>query len=259
MPSISISDVTIHYRWDGPEDKPVLVLSHSLGAALSLWDPQVPEFSKSFRVLRYDARGHGQSSIPPGPYTIDQLGGDVVALLDALGIQTASFCGISMGGSVGLWLGVHAPGRLRKLVLCNTAAKIGEPKAWTTRIEAVLANGLAPIVPGQLERWFTPAFRQSSPEAVARAGEMLASADPGGYVANCAALCAMDQTDTIEHISTPALLIAGTYDLATTPAQMKYLADNIVGSRYVEFPIAHLSNIEVASQFNEAVLAFLNE
>jgi 3-oxoadipate enol-lactonase len=256
---IDLPGVRLHYRWDGAEDKPVLVLSHSLGAAISLWEPQLPDFSRSFHVLRYDARGHGQSSIPPGPYTIDQLGGDVVGLLDALGIQTASFCGISMGGAVGQWLGVHARERLHKLVLSNTAAKIGDAQGWDARIATVLADGVAPIVPGQLDRWFTPGFHKSAPGSVERAGEMLASCDAAGYAANCAALREMDQSETIKEITTPTLLIAGTYDPATTVAQMTYLADNIAGSQYVEFPVAHLSNVEAASQFNETVLRFLLE
>ena len=259
MSFLELTDSRIHYRWDGPADKPVLLLSHSLGATLSLWDPQVPDFSEHFPVLRYDARGHGQSSIPPGPYTVEQLGGDALALLDGLGIEGVSFCGLSMGGAVGQWLGIHAPQRLKKLVLCNTAAKIGSADIWNSRIDTVLNEGVQAIVPVQLARWFTPAFQENDPEAIARARGLLESADPAGYAANCAALRDMDQREAIRNITVPTLLVAGTYDPVTPPSDLKYLAANIPSAQYIELPASHLSNVEASEQFNRAVLRFLLE
>jgi len=257
MSILELTGHRIHYRWDGPEDKPVLLLSHSLGASMSLWDPQIPEFSQHFRVLRYDGRGQGQSSIPPGPYTVDQLGGDALALLDGLGIPTASFCGLSMGGAVGQWLGLHAPERLHKLVLCNTAAKIGTTEIWNSRIDTVLKEGVRAIVPIQIARWFTPGFIAKDPESIARSRQMLESVDPSGYAANCAALREMDFREAIKHITVPTLLVAGSDDPVTVPADLQYLADYIPAAQYVELSASHLSNVEAPEQFNREVLSFL--
>jgi 3-oxoadipate enol-lactonase len=209
--------------------------------------------------LRYDGRGHGQSSIPPGPYTVDQLGRDALALLDGLGIATASFCGLSMGGAVGQWLGLHAPERLHKLVLCNTAAKIGTADTWNSRIATVRDEGMAAIVPAQLTRWFTAGFLTQAPDAVERVRATLASVDPSGYAANCAALRDMDFREAIKNIPVPTLLVAGSDDPVSVPADLKYLADHIPTAQYVELSASHLSNVEAPEQFNRAVLTFLLE
>src|SRR5262249_54142872 len=142
MPFADLSDVRIHYSLDGPDSAPVLILSNSLGADFSMWDPQLPAFTSRFRLLRYDTRGHGHSSITPGPYSIELLANDVLGLLDRLEIDRAHFCGLSMGGQTGIWLGIEAPERLHKLVLSNTGAKIGTLDTWNTRIAAVLAHGM---------------------------------------------------------------------------------------------------------------------
>jgi 3-oxoadipate enol-lactonase len=253
-----LDGVSIHYQITGDASLPTLVLSNSLGANLAMWEPQVNALASRFRLLRYDTRGHGKSSLPPGPYTIEDLGQDVLQLLDALEIEQVSFCGISMGGNLGQWLGVHAPERLHKLVLANTAAKIGTAEGWNARIATVLQQGLHPIVPATLERWFTASFRTSQPEAVSAIEAMLQSTDPQGYAANCAAIRDADFRTAIRAIDVSTLVIAGSHDVGTTPADGRFLAEHIAGSQYVELSAAHLSNVEAANQFNAALLSFLD-
>jgi len=257
VPFIDFSDVRVHYRWDGPADQPVLLLANGLGTNMTMWDRQISDFSRRFRVLRYDQRGHGQSSVPPGPYSIEQLGQDTVALLDALEVESCLFCGLSMGGMIGQWLGVNAPGRLRKLALCNTAAKIGTAESWKTRIDLVLKSGVAAAIPLVLDRWFTPAFQKNAPDVVARTREMLVATDPSGYVAGCAAVRDADLREATHQIKIPTLIVAGAYDAVAPPAEGKFLAENIAGAKYVELPAAHLSNVEAPAEFAAAVLEFL--
>jgi 3-oxoadipate enol-lactonase len=258
MSQITTDDgVVIHYRLDGPEDAPVLVLSNSLGTSLSMWDPQMPALQQRFRVLRYDTRGHGRSGLSPAPYQVDRLGRDVIALLDALDIPQAMFCGLSMGGMTGMWLGVHAPQRFSKLVLCNTAAKIGTPEVWNTRIATVESNGMAAIVSGVIQRWFTDGFVAAQPATVETISAMLLATAPKGYCDACGAVRDMDQRDSIAAIRAPTLVIAGTHDLATPAADGRLAAGRIPGAQYVEFPAAHLSNIEVAADFTKELTGFL--
>ena len=257
MSFAQLEDVRIHYDLAGPASAPVLVFSNSLGENFSMWDPQVAEFQKQFRVLRYDTRGHGQSSVTTGPYTIEQLARDVLALLDKLQLDRVHFCGLSMGGQTGMWLALNAPARLQKLVLCNTAAKIGTPEMWNPRIETVRKSGMKSISTAVLERWFSADYRAKSPAVVASTKLMLESANPDGYVANCAAVRDFDVRESIAAIRIPTLVIAGTHDAATTPADGRYLADRIAGARYAELNAAHLSNIEDQDHFNSEVSAFL--
>ncbi len=249
----------IHYRLDGPAGAPVLMLSNSLGTDLTMWDAQLPAFAAGYRVLRYDTRGHGASPVTPGPYTIEQLGRDALALLDALGIGHAHFCGLSMGGMVGQWLGVHAPQRLGRLVLANTAARIGPAELWERRIAAVTAGGMAAIADGVLTRWFTDGYVARAPQTVARVRAVLEATDPAGYTAACAAVRDMDQRAVVTRIAVPTLVVAGTHDLATPPADGRWLAGAIGGARYVEFDAAHLSNLEAEAGFTAAVLGFLGD
>lgn len=257
MPYADLPGLRIHYQLDGPHHAPVLVLSNSLGTDLSLWDRQLATFTTRFRVLRYDQRGHGASDVPPGDYTVAMLGADVVALLDRLAIARAHFCGISMGGLTGMWLGAHARGRIGHLVLANTAAKIGTMDTWNTRIAAVTREGLPVMADGVLARWFTPAFLAANAPPLPALRNMLAHTSLSGYLACCAAVRDADLRADLAVIAAPTLVIAGVHDASTTPADARALAAAIAGARHVELVAAHISNIEAAAAFNAAVLDFL--
>lgn len=258
MPFVDLNHAKIHYALKGQARKPLLVLSNSLGTNFSMWDPQIPDFTKSFRVLRSDTRGHGQSSVTPGPYTIEELAKDVLALADSLKLDRFHFCGLSMGGMIGMSLALHAPQRLNKLVLCSTAVKIGTPETWNARIDTVRKQGMKPVAVAAIERWFSPAFRQKNPSLIANIQRMVEQTDPEGYAANCAAVRDFDFREELGEIRVPTLIISGTHDPATTPADGRFLADHIQGARYVELNCAHLSNIEDAGRFTREVIAFLN-
>jgi 3-oxoadipate enol-lactonase len=257
MPIAQLADVRIHYDLAGPDTAPLLVFSNSLGATLTMWDRQMPAFQKRFRVLRYDTRGHGQSSATPGPYAIEQLARDVLALLDHLHLDRVHFCGLSMGGQTGMWLALNAPARLHRLVLCNSAAKIGTPEIWNPRMDAVRKGGMKSISAAVMERWFSADFRAQSPDVVASTKMTFESANPEGYLANCAAIRDFDAREAIVAISVPTLVISGTHDVATTPAEGRFLGGHINGARYVELNAAHLSNIEQPDSFHSEVSAFL--
>jgi len=257
MPFAKLPDAQIHYEWRGTEHLPTLVFSNSLGTNLHMWDSQMEEFSKHFHVLRYDTRGHGQSSVTPGPYTIDQLSWDVVRLLDVLQQDRVRFCGLSMGGMIGMFLGGNAPNRFHKLVLCNTAAKIGTAETWNTRIQTVQTSGMKAVAGAVVERWFTPGFRASHLAEIQPVLAMLQTTNPEGYVACCAAVRDMDQRQLLGNTRVPCLVIAGTSDPATPPEEGRFVAASIPGAKYSELPAAHLSNIEARDDFNRHVLQFL--
>ena len=257
MSFAKLPDAQIHYEWSGSETAPVLIFSNSLGATLNMWDAQLADFSQYFRILRYDTRGHGQSSVTSGPYTIEQLSHDVLRLFDILQISKASFCGLSMGGMTGMFLGAHAPSRFHKIVLCSTAAKIGTSETWNSRIEAVQKGGMKAVASSVIERWFTAPFRASHPAQTATMLAMLENTDPAGYVANCAAVRDFDQRNGLAAVKVPALILSGTIDPVTTPADGRFLAQHIPGARFMEVSAAHISNIEAQSEFNREVLAFL--
>jgi 3-oxoadipate enol-lactonase len=257
MPILEYGRQRIHYRCDGADTAPPLVLSNSLGTDLGLWQAQVPALAERFRVVRYDTRGHGGSSIADGPLRIDDLASDVLRLIDALGIERAHFCGLSLGGMIGMWLGTHAPERIDRLVLANTSARIAPPELWEARIAAVRAGGMARIVDAVLERWFTTGFRAREAETVARIRRMLETTPAEGYIACCAAIRDMDQRESVAAIRAPTLVIAGSADVATPPENARVLVERIAGARYHELPTAHLSNIEEAAAFTAAVVAFL--
>ncbi len=257
MPFLDTAQVRLHYRLEGREDAPLLMLSNSLGTNLDMWEPQMPALLTHFRVLRYDARGHGQSSVPDGPYSIAQLGSDAIALLDHLGLARVHFCGLSMGGMCGMWLALNHAARIDRLVLCNTAARIGPPEMWNVRIEAVQDQGLAEIVPAVLDRWFTRDFRHGATAQVELVRSMLLTTTDAGYIASCAAVRDMDQRNQLGAIFAPTLVLSGRQDMATPPADGHFLADHIPGARYVELNAAHLSNWEMAQAFTTHVSDFL--
>ncbi|TWI58322.1 3-oxoadipate enol-lactonase [Pseudomonas duriflava] len=260
MATIKIAGGELNYRLDGREDAPVLVLSNSLGTDLHMWDDQIPAFTEHFRVLRYDTRGHGSSSVTPGPYTIEQLGKDVIALLDALNIQKAYFCGLSMGGLIGQWLAVNTGDRIRRVVLCNTAAKIGNDDVWNTRIDTVLKGGqkaMLDLRDASIARWFTTDFAEAESIKVKRITDMLANTSPEGYAANCAAVRDGDFRDQLTSVTIPVLIVAGTHDAVTTPEHGRFMQEHIAGAEYAEFSAAHLSNVQAGDVFTQRVLAFL--
>jgi 3-oxoadipate enol-lactonase len=257
MAFMDIGNARLHYQLEGNEEAPVLVLSNSLGTDLGMWAPQMPALIERFRVLRYDARGHGKSDVTPGPYSIPQLAGDALALMDRLGIQRAHFCGLSMGGMAGMWLGANHPGRIDRLALCNTAARIGPPEVWNARIEKVNAEGMPAIGSAVIDRWFTADFQKYAQRQVEIVRSMLINTPAEGYVASCAAVRDMDQRDKLGGIIAPTLVIAGTHDKATPPEDGKLVSLRIPGAKYVELNAAHLSNWEVAQSFTAQVVNFL--
>ncbi|MND64426.1 3-oxoadipate enol-lactonase 2 [compost metagenome] len=262
MPAVTLADGDLNYLLEGPAGAPVLVLSNSLGTDLHMWDAQIPAFTQHFQVLRYDTRGHGQSVVSEGPYSIEQLGRDVLALLDALDIAKASFCGLSMGGLIGQWLAINAPERIQRLVLCNTAAKIGSPDVWNPRIDTVLASGaqaMRDLRDASISRWFTPEFAESQPAKVEPIVGMLAQTSPEGYAANCAAVRDADYREQLGSISAPTLVVCGSGDPVTTTEHGRFMQERIRGAELVEFHAAHLSNVQAGDAFSRRVLDFLTQ
>ncbi|MNO93497.1 3-oxoadipate enol-lactonase 2 [compost metagenome] len=260
MPTVKLADGDLNYLLEGPADAPVLVLSNSLGTDLHMWDVQIPAFTEHFRVLRYDTRGHGGSLVSAGPYSIEQLGRDVLALLDSLDIARASFCGLSMGGLIGQWLAINAPERIERLVLCNTAAKIGTPEVWNPRIDSVLAGGaqaMRELRDASIARWFTADFAEAEPGKVEPIVGMLAQTSPEGYAANCAAVRDADYREQLGAISAPTLIVCGSGDPVTTTEHGRFMQERIRGAELVEFHAAHLSNVQAGDAFTRRVLDFL--
>lgn len=244
----------LNHRFDGPADAPILVLSNSLATDLTAWSSNLPAWTSTFRVLRYDQRGHGGSEVPPGPYSLELLGRDVVDLLDEVGVERASFCGLSLGGATGMWVAVNAPDRIERLVLACTSPRFGEPEQWLDRARIVRSEGLEAIADAVLARWFTPRFREEHQTVVAgfRAGLVGTSTD--AYAACCEALAAWDFRDRVREIAAPTLVIAGNDDPAVPPDQAALLADAIAGSRLVVLAeAAHLANVEQPEAFSAAV------
>jgi 3-oxoadipate enol-lactonase/4-carboxymuconolactone decarboxylase len=258
MPFVTVDNTRLFYRLEGKADRPVLVLSHSIGADHGMWAQQAGDLLPHFQVLRYDTRGHGASDAPKGEYSIERLGHDVIGLADALKIPKFAFCGLSLGGAIGQWLGLHASDHLIGLVLANTSPQFGPRANWETRMRAVLDGGMAAIVDMAMQRFF-------SPEALAR-GDVYATAvksvllgtDPVGYAGCCAALRDVDFTGKLRKIRVPTLVIVGERDVSTPWAgHGEILAREIPGARAIHLPAAHLSNLERPRSFTMALLEFL--
>ncbi|MDY0271370.1 MAG: 3-oxoadipate enol-lactonase [Advenella sp.] len=259
MSTIQINNETFNYQLNGPENAPVLFFSNSLGTTYSMWAKQVDYFSNNYRVLSYDTRGHGESVKNKGPYTLEQLGNDVLQITQALEIEKFSFCGISMGGLIGQWLGIHATEKLEKLIVCNTAAKIGQEAGWNERAALVRSQGMNPVADGSAGRWFTEGFVQANPAIVNELINGLRQTDAEGYAGCCEALAQADLRDNIALIKTPALIVAGSHDPVTTVADADTMAEKIAGSSRVDLNASHLSNIEASDAFNSALEAFLKD
>jgi len=258
MPKIKLNGAEINYQWDGNEGQPILVLSNSLTTNLKLWDEQIPSFAKHFRVLRYDNRGHGLSSSPEGEYILDDLGGDVLALMNYFSIDNASLCGVSLGGMVGMWLGINAPDRIDKLVLCNTSSNVAPPEPWQARIDTVNKGGMSSIGNAVLERFLSSNSRTKDTHKVELVNSMLLSCDVDGYSGCCAAIRDMDLSGQLALINNPTLVIAGELDPATPVSHSELIVERINGANLTVIPgVAHLSNIEKPDEFNKIVLKFL--
>jgi len=258
--SLSTRNGPFRVSLSGPEEGPVLILSNSLGTTLEMWEEQAAAFSSTYRVVRYDTRGHGGSPVTPGPYTFDGLGDDVLAIMDGLGIHRAAFCGISMGGHTALWLALHAPERFTGVAVCNSAAKIGAASAWEERAAAVRKDGVSAmkaLAESSPQRWFTDAFVQAEPQKVAQAQSWIAGIHPEGYAACCEALAQSDLRAELGRISIPVLLLAGESDPVTTVADAESMQKAIAGSKIATVPASHLSNLEAPQAFDQALAAFL--
>ena len=258
MPYITANHTRIFYRLEGNDGLPVVVLSHSIGTDHAMWAPQVPDLTEYFQVLRFDTRGHGASDSPSGEYTVEDLGRDALALVDALKISTFAFCGLSMGGAIGQWLALHAPARLTKLILANTSPRFGTPEHWNNRIQAVRQGGMAAILEMAFARFFSQEFRARSSPEVANIRSVLLGTSPEGYTGCCTALRDFDSTLQLGRITIPTLVIVGDKDISTPLAgNGDILVQKINRAKLVHLPTAHLSNLEAPRSFTAALVAFL--
>jgi 3-oxoadipate enol-lactonase len=259
MPTITADDgCPLNVSVEGAENAPVLMLSNSLGTDLHMWDAQAKAFAERYRLVRYDRRGHGKSGAPKGPYSMERLGRDVLAILDGLGIKSVNWCGLSMGGMVGQWLGANAPDRIEKLILSNTTCYYPDRTPWLDRIKFVREKGLAAIVPTNMERWFTKEFRDRSPDTMKWMTDMFLATPVEGYIGCCEAIAAMDHRELLPKIKVPTLVIAGRYDPATNVEAGEYIKANIPGARIAIIDAAHIANVEAPDIYTKTVLDFLS-
>jgi 3-oxoadipate enol-lactonase len=257
MTDIMIEGETFNVLADGDEDKPVLILSNPIATNLHFWDPQLPALLDHFRVVRYDSRGHGATTANHGPYSIERLGRDTLAIMDALGIEKAHWLGLSMGSMVGLWLLIHASERIDRAVLAGTAAQIPGPDLWNSRIQLARETGMDGVAAAAAERWFTKHFRDTEPEKVERVMTMVRATPLHGYTAACAAIRDMDMREAIRGIKNKVLVIAGRHDPSTTPGMSAVVASSIEGAQLMTLEASHFSNIEDETNFTKAVVDFL--
>ena len=256
---VKVGDADLAYRWDGPADGPVLVLTNSLMSNYSMWDDTLPALADKYRVLRYDKRGHGRSSVTPGPYSIASLSQDLIGLMDALGVQQAHVAGLSMGGMISQYIGANHPERVLSLALCNTASEMPPRNLWEERIALARQGGTAALADGTIGRWFRAGFVQRSPEKIATVRAMILATTTDGYIANASAVRDMAQTTMLLKINAPTLILTGRQDPACTVAQGEVLHRMIDGSRYeIIEDAAHLSNIEQPEVFNRHLRSFLD-
>lgn len=248
--------VRLAYDVSGPAGAPPLLLVNSIGATRDvLWRRQVPVLAERFRVITYDTRGHGESDVPRGDYSLRDLGQDAIAVLDAEGIDTAHICGISMGGITALWLGVYAGSRVRSLVVANSAARIGSIQSWSDRVALVRNEGMAGVATQAMPKWFTPAFRERDPETVDAFRRMVESIPVTGYLGCCAALRNSDLRELIGSVAVPTVAIAGSDDPLTPPDALAFIHERVRGSKLVTLPCSHISNAELPAEFNEVVMS----
>jgi 3-oxoadipate enol-lactonase len=247
----------ISYTVEGPPDRPVLLFINSIGTTRDLWLAQVPALVGTYRIIRYDARGHGSSSVPAGNYSIEQLGRDALAILDAEGARQAHVCGISLGGLTAMWLGIHADDRVSSLVVANSAARIGSVQSWTDRIALVQESGMRAVADLAIPLWFSPDFRQRHQDVVTKFRAMIEACPQQGYLGCCAALRDADLREAIPGIRCPTLVVAGSSDVPTPPEGLRFVHRHVAGSKMLTLDAAHLSNVEQAEAFTSAVMGFL--
>jgi 3-oxoadipate enol-lactonase len=249
---------SIAYRIDGRADQPALVLSNSIGTTLHMWDGQVSELTRHFRVIRYDFRGHGASGVPAGAYSIDRFGRDVLELLDSLRIERAHFLGLSLGGLVGQWLGVHAPERIDRLILSNASPHLGPAAPWDRAIAAVLAApDMTATAETFLRNWFPAGMLEAHDPRVEPFRAMLLATPRQGLAGAYAVVRDTDMRRTIALIQSPTLVIAGEHDTVTAPSHGRALAEAIPGAQLKLLPTVHLPNVEQPAEFLSAVLEFI--
>jgi 3-oxoadipate enol-lactonase len=254
-----MSVCNVHHVLEGPAAARVVVLSNSLGATLRMWDPQAAALAEGARVLRYDMRGHGRSPVPPPPYTLADLGADLIALLDRRGIERAALVGVSLGGMVSMWVAAHAPERVERLVLCSTSALLGPREAWAARAALVRRSGMEAVADTVVARWFTPAFAAAQPDVVAAVRADLAATPPEGYAACCEVVGAMDLRADLGAIQAETLVIGAEHDPSTPPEHARAIAAGIAGARLVVLPRgAHLVNLETPPAVTALLLEHLN-
>ncbi|UPK32971.1 3-oxoadipate enol-lactonase [Bradyrhizobium sp. 186] len=259
MPMIDADGCLINVSVEGRDGGPTLMLSNSLGCTLQMWEPQMKALTQVFRVIRYDRRGHGKSNVPPGPYSMERFGRDVLAILDDLNIEKVHWCGLSMGGMVGQWLGANAPERFGKLILANTSCYYAEPTKWLERIQAVKEGGIAAVADAVIGGWLTADFREREPQITAKMKSMLLASPVEGYLACCEALSTLDQRELLPKIKSPTLVIAGRHDMATPISAGELIRSNIPGASMTIIDAAHISNVEQPHAFTDAVVGFLTQ
>jgi 3-oxoadipate enol-lactonase len=259
---VMVNGINVNYVFDGPAGAPVVTLSHSLATDLSMWEPQVPELAKRFRVLRYDIRGHGETEAPAGPYTLEELAADGRGLLDALGIGRTHWIGLSLGGMVGQMIALDRPELIASLCLCDTTSRVpAEGRAlWAERIKTATTHGMEPLVEPTIGRWFTAGFVASERGVVDKVRAMIRRTSPAGYAGCGQAISMLDLTDRISAIRQPTLVVVGEEDQGTPVAASRVISERIKGSELVIIKSAsHLSNLERPREFTTAILEFLKK
>jgi 3-oxoadipate enol-lactonase len=253
-----VSTVEVAFELIGSADAPPLVLSNSLGSTTAMWDRQTAALAEHWHVVRYDHRGHGRSPVPPGPYELADLGADALALLDRLGTERVHWCGLSLGGMVGMWLAINAPERIDRLVLCCTSAKLGPPSMWAERAATVRAHGVEAIADAGIGRWLTDGFVAREPETAAEVRTMLAATPAEGYAGCCTAIEGMDLLDRLGEIRAPTLVVAAAQDPATPPEHGERIANAVPGARLAVIDdAAHLASVEQPGVITDLIVGHL--
>lgn len=259
MPLIDADGCLLNVSVEGRDGAPTLMLSNSLGCTLDMWKPQMKALTQLYRVVRYDRRGHGKSTVAPGPYSMERFGRDVLAILDDLNIAKTHWCGLSMGGMVGQWLAANAPERIDRLILANTTSYYPDPTPMQNRIKAVQGGGIAAIADTVIGNWLTEDFRDRDPQATANLKAMLLATPVEGYVACCETLSTLDQRELLPQIAKKTLVIAGRHDQSTPVAAAEFIRSRIPGAAMTLLDAAHISNIEQPHAFSDAVIGFLTQ